>query len=118
MFYGRGYNLEFITENFPNVLVLATEIKKVYSNELTGEDYPKIIRDLQQKLKDAILSNAHFYNEKHSNWHSKSSSRLLDRKEDPAIFQVDKNLHQLLKNFELLAFVNPINTGSEFNKFV
>lgn len=118
VFYGRGYNLEFITENFPKVLVLATEIKKVYSNELTGEDYPKIIRDLQQKLKDAILSNAHFYNEKHSNWHSKTSSRLLDRKEDPAIFKVDKNLHQLLKNFELLAFVNPINTGTEFNKFV
>lgn len=118
VFAGRGYGLEFITQNFPNVLVLATELKKVYCNELTGEDYPKLIRELQQKLKDALLSNAHFYNEKHSNWHSKSSNRLLDRKEDPAIFKIDKELYQMLKNFELLAFINPINTGSEYKRFL
>ena len=58
VFFGRGYNLEFVSQNFPNTLVLATEVKKVYSNELTGEDFPKLIRELQQKLKKAILNNA------------------------------------------------------------
>ena len=33
-FYGNGYFLKFITKNFKNTLVLATEIAKVYCEEL------------------------------------------------------------------------------------
>jgi len=117
VFFGRGYNLEFITQNFSNTLVLATEIKKVYSNELTGEDYPKLIHELQQKLKQAILNNAQYFSEENTNWKSKNSVHLLDKKTDPAIVSVDKNLFNLLRGFELLAYVNPINTNSEQTRF-
>ena len=117
VFYGRGYNLEFITKHFPNSLVLATEIKKVYCNELTGEDYPKVIREIQQKLKQAILKNAHFFSQKQTNWTSKSISHLLDKKTDPAIVSIDKKLFNLLRNFELLAYVNPINSSAELKRF-
>ncbi|MBC8226845.1 MAG: flavohemoglobin expression-modulating QEGLA motif protein [Gammaproteobacteria bacterium] len=117
VFYGRGYNLEFITQNFPNTLVLATEVKKVYSNELTGEDYPKIIRELQQKLKQAILNNAQYFSEENTNWKSKNNVHLLDKKTDRAIVSVDKQLFKLVKNFELLAHVNPINTNPEQKRF-
>ncbi len=41
VFYGRGYNLEYITTNFKNTLVLATEISKIYCDEETGEIYPQ-----------------------------------------------------------------------------
>ena len=118
VFKGRGYNLEFITKNFKNTLVLATEVKKVYCNELTGEDYPKIIRELQQKLKNAILNNAQFFSENNTNWKSKNSSQLLDKKMDPAIESVDKKLFKLLRNFELLASVNPVNTYSQKKQFI
>lgn len=118
VFFGRGYNLEFITQNFSNTLVLATEVKKVYSNELTGEDYPKLIRELQQKLKRAILNNAQYFSEENTNWRSKNSVHLLDKKTDPAIVSVDKKLFKLLKGFELLAYVNPINTNSEQKRFI
>lgn len=117
VFMGRGYNLEYITTNFPNVLVLATEIKKVYSNELTGEDYPKIIKEIQQKLKLAILNNAHFFSEENTSWTSKTSANLLDLKHDPSIHSVDKGLFKILKNFELLVYVNPINSSSEQRRF-
>ncbi len=118
VFMGRGYNLEYITTHFPNVLVLATELKKVYSNELTGEDYPKLIKEIQQKLKLAILNNAHFFSEANTSWTSKNSANLLDKKQDPAIYSVDKNMYRILKNFELLVYVNPINTASEHRRFV
>lgn len=118
VFKGRGYNLEFITQNYPNTLVLATEVKKVYCNELTGEDYPKVIRELQQKLKQAILNNAQFFSEENTNWKSKNSAQLLDRKTDPSIVSVDKQLFKLLKNFELLAYVNPVNSSSEEKRFI
>ena len=117
VFYGRGYNLEFITTNFSNTLVLAVEIKKIFSNELTGEDYPKIIRELQQKLKNSIINNAHFFAQQHTNWKWNKSTHLLDRKTDPAILSVDKKLFKLLRGFELLAYVNPSNTIAEQKRF-
>ncbi|MCO6500536.1 MAG: flavohemoglobin expression-modulating QEGLA motif protein [Vicingus serpentipes] len=118
VFYGRGYNLQFITKNFPNTLVLATEVKKIYCNELTGESYPKRIKDLQHQLKNAILNNASYFSQKMTNWKHDNVSKLLDKKNDPAITKVDKELFRLIRNFELLAYINPINSSAEKNKFI
>lgn len=118
VFYGRGYNLHYVTSNFPNALVLATEVKKIYCNELTGEDYPKVIRELQAKLKKAILNNAQFFSQENTDWKLKNIASLLDKKTDPAILNIDDRLHKTLRNFELLAYVNPINSGTEQKKFI
>ena len=117
VFYGRGYNLEYITNNFKNTLVLATEIKKVYCNELTGDDYPNIIKSLQQQLKLRILNNANFFSQNNSNWGHNLKSKLLDKTIQPSILKVDKEMYHLLKNFELLAFVNPNNYTQEKKRF-
>lgn len=117
VFYGRGYNLQFITEEFPNVLVLATEIKKVYCNENTGEDYPEVITKITQSFKEAIINNAQYFIENETSWSSKIPSLLLDKKEDKALLKVDSELFKLLKNFELLANVNPYNTTQEQRRF-
>ncbi len=50
VFHGRGYNLEYITTNFKNTLVLATEISKIYCDEESGEIYPQIIKNIQCKV--------------------------------------------------------------------
>ncbi len=117
VFYGRGYNLEYITKNFKNTLVLATEIKKVYCNEITGDDYPNIIKTLQKGFKKAILNNANFFNQKHSDWEYQVKAKLLDKTMDSSILKVDKKLFSLLKGFELLTFVNPINNIQEKKRF-
>jgi uncharacterized protein (TIGR02421 family) len=117
VFYGRGYNLEYITDNFKNTLVLATEVKKVYCNELTGDDYPNIIKSLQQQLKIRILNNANFFSQANSNWEHNVKSKLLDKTMESSILKVDKELYLLLKNFELLAFINPNNNIQEKRRF-
>jgi len=117
VFYGRGYNLEYITSHFKKTLVLATEVKKVYCNELTGEDFPRIIKALQQQLKKAILENANFFSQSMTNWKFKRIGKLLDSKVEEGIQKVDAGMFRLLKNFELLAFVNPINVTPEKRKF-
>lgn len=61
VFKGRGYFLEYITMKFDDVLVLATEIKKVYCNETTGEIYPNIVRELKEGLEKSIIKNAEFF---------------------------------------------------------
>lgn len=117
VFQGRGYNLEYITKHFSNTLVLATEIKKVYCDEESGEQFPKVVNNISLQLKNCILTHASGFAHRFTNWNNQIESSLLTNKLDPSILKVDKKLAQLVKNFELLNYVNPINIKREKVKF-
>ena len=53
-FYGNGHFLKYITQNFENTLVLATEISKIYCDELTGVIFPEVVRSVEEQLKVLI----------------------------------------------------------------
>ncbi|MDT0607660.1 N-formylglutamate amidohydrolase [Croceitalea rosinachiae] len=53
-FQGNGYFLKYITHNFKNTLVLATEISKIYCDELTGVIYPEVVKTVEEQLKQLI----------------------------------------------------------------
>ena len=53
-FYGNGYFLKYITQNFGNTLVLATEISKIYCDELTGIIFPEVVKTVENQLKTLI----------------------------------------------------------------
>ncbi len=53
-FQGNGYFLKYITQNFANTLVLATEIAKVYCDEYEGIIYPEVVRSVEEHLKELI----------------------------------------------------------------
>ncbi|MGD9580417.1 MAG: N-formylglutamate amidohydrolase, partial [Vampirovibrionia bacterium] len=58
IFYGRGYLVRHITDNFNNTLVLPTEIKKIYVDENTGEIYPDMVNLVKKALTEAILAHS------------------------------------------------------------
>lgn len=117
VFKGKGYNLAFINKHFNKTLVLATEVKKVFCDELDGIAYPNVIKSLKQSLKKAILNHANEFASESTNWQSKRKSTLLNNQIDPEVLKVDKQLHELVKNFELLQYINPINTEKEKKAF-
>jgi uncharacterized protein (TIGR02421 family) len=96
---------------------LATEISKVYCDEETGEIYPQIIKNLQARFKKAILNNANLYVNDLTNWKHSDKNMLLDNSITQSIQKVDGQIFRLLKNFELLTYVNPINVKSEKERF-
>ena len=53
-FQGNGYFLKYISQNFNNKLVLATEIAKVYCDEYKGMIYPEVVRSVEEQLKELI----------------------------------------------------------------
>lgn len=53
-FQGNGYFLNYITQNFPNTLVLATEIAKIYCDEETGVVFPEVVLSVEHQLKELI----------------------------------------------------------------
>ncbi len=53
-FQGNGYFLKYITQNFSNTLVLATEIAKIYCDEKTAIIFPEVVRAVRQQLQDLI----------------------------------------------------------------
>lgn len=57
-FYGNGYFLKYITQNFKNTLVLATEFKKIYCDELTGVIYPEVVSAIEKQLRDKVKEHA------------------------------------------------------------
>ena len=117
VFYGRGYNLEYITKNFNNTLVLATEISKIYCDEKTGEIYPQVIKNIQARFKKAILNNANLYVNDLTNWKYNDKNMLLDNSITKTIQKIDNHLYRLLKSFEMLTYINPINVNSEKARF-
>lgn len=117
IFYGHGYFLSYITDNFKNTLVLATEVKKVYCNEETGENYPLVISLLTQGLKRSILNTSTYFSRKHTRLTLKRKERLLSSELDKSIEVLDKQLFNLVKNFEILNYINPINLEVEKRRF-
>lgn len=62
-FQGNGYFLKFITQNFQNTLVLATEIAKVYCDEYQQVIYPEVVAAVEAQLQTLLPKHAsQFYN--------------------------------------------------------
>lgn len=57
-FQGNGYFLKFITQNFQNTLVLATEFKKIYCDELQQIVYPEVVAAIENQLRERLLAHA------------------------------------------------------------
>ena len=57
VFYGRGYQATFVGQNFQQVLVLPTELKKVFMDELTGKTHDNILQNLQVEFEQAIADH-------------------------------------------------------------
>ena len=57
-FYGNGYFLKYITSNFENTLVLATEVAKIYCDEYEQLLFPEVIGCIATELKNRIPLHA------------------------------------------------------------
>ena len=64
-FYGNGYFLKFITNNFKNTLVLATEIAKVYCDEYNQIIYPEVVASVEQQLQSRLKLHAEYFYKTH-----------------------------------------------------
>ncbi len=64
-FQGNGYFLKYITSNFNNTLVLATEIAKVYCNETEQVVYPEVVSSVEKYLKLVLPEHAQNFYQKH-----------------------------------------------------
>ena len=64
-FLGNGYFLKYISQHFNNTLVLATEISKVYCDELAYIMYPEVIDAVETYLKTELIKHAEAFYKAH-----------------------------------------------------
>jgi len=64
-FFGNGYFLKYITENFKNTLVLATEFKKIYCDELNQIIYPEVVSAIEKQLQKKIRESTVLFQKMH-----------------------------------------------------
>ena len=65
-FYGNGYFLRYITKEFKNTLVLATEIAKVYCDEYNQVIFPEVVASVEEQLRGLIKEHSAQFMRKHS----------------------------------------------------
>lgn len=116
-FKGEGYLLKHLTRRSKRTLVLATEIKKVYCDENTGDVFPAIMLALREGLKIAVVNTAAVFASGGSVHKYGKRQRLLSSTITDDIRTVDEGVHKLSRGFELLDFVNPVNKESEKRRF-
>jgi len=61
IFYGKGNLAAHCHSLYDNVLVLATEVKKVFMDELTGESDPVVLPSLQKSFNKTVSDNTAYY---------------------------------------------------------
>jgi hypothetical protein len=61
VFKGNGYFLKYITSNFKNTLVLATEVSKIYCDELNQILFPEVVDALEQEFKIRLKEHAKIF---------------------------------------------------------
>ncbi|MEZ4875223.1 MAG: N-formylglutamate amidohydrolase [Flavobacteriaceae bacterium] len=66
-FQGNGYFLKFITKNFQNTLVLATEFKKIYCDELNEIIFPEVVAAIEAQLRELLPQHAEAFYLAHRN---------------------------------------------------
>ena len=117
VFFGRGYLAQFVKERFNKTLVLPIEIKKVYCDENNGDIYPSVVNTISEGIKKSIVSTSLYFTNKETNYKVSNKSQLLSNIDDPVLLSIDKKLYSLLKNFEMLAYVNPKNLEQSKKQF-
>ncbi len=65
-FQGNGHFLKYITEKFKNTLVLATEFKKIYCDEVGQVIYPEVVTAIEQQLQHKLKEHADAFYKAHS----------------------------------------------------
>ncbi|WP_298420776.1 N-formylglutamate amidohydrolase [uncultured Kordia sp.] len=57
-FQGNGYFLKYITQHFSNTLVLATEVKKIYCDEINQVMFPEVVAAIEKELRRMLPKHA------------------------------------------------------------
>lgn len=117
LFAGRGYLIAHINAHFDNTLVIPTEAKKVFMNELTGELYPLVLDGLKAGIKEAVTQTAAHFARKYSKKVSVNKANMLSSQIDPAILNIDYQLYQICQHLDILSYISPLNFGAEKRKF-
>lgn len=66
-FQGNGYFLKYITKNFQDTLVLATEIAKIYCDEYNQIIYPEVVATVETELRKRLPQHASNFYKNHNN---------------------------------------------------
>lgn len=109
VFYGRGYFITHVNAHFDNTLVLPTEVKKIYMDELTGDAYPLVLAEIKAGFKRAVSETAAFFVRRYGKKKRTQKADVLSSTISDEVLLLDKELFALCKSIETLNFINPIN---------
>ena len=116
-FYGRGYLVTHVNAHFDNTLVIPTEVKKIFMDEISGDAYPLVLEELKAGFKNAVSESAAFFVRRYSKQKKTQKADVLSSTISAEVLVLDKKIFNLCKIIETLNFINPINLTVQRNLF-
>lgn len=117
VFQGMGYLAQHCSPIADRCLVLPTEVKKFFCDEKTGALYPLVFQSLQEQFKSAMIETIATFLQHCDKPHIANIRNILSNELEPQVTQIDSKLYKLVKDVDILQFVNPINLQAEKRKF-
>ncbi len=117
VFEGRGYLISHTNAHFDRTLVLPTEVKKIFMDEQSGEEYPLVLEAVQIGLKQAISNTSAYFQRRFNLKTRVRKADMLSSQIEPSVLLVDKALYRLAQKVETLKYVNPTNLVKERARF-
>lgn len=118
VFNGQGFLITYVNAHFDNTLVIPTNVKKIFMDEVSGDVYPLVLEDLKAGFKSAISETAAFFVRRYGKKKKTQKADVLSSSISPEVIHLDKKLYSLCKTVETLNFINPINIVAQRNKFL
>ncbi len=118
VFQGRGYLIAHVNARHPDVLVIPTEVAKVFMDEDSGELYPRVLADLGTGLKHALSDTAAVFARRHTRRRRARRADMLAPGLDPELLAVDRALVKLARGLETLVHVTPLNVARSRRAFL
>ena len=117
VFYGRGYLVTHINAHFDNTLVIPTEVKKIFMDEISGDAYPLVLEELKAGFKNAVSETAAFFVRRYGKKKKTQKADVLSSTISAEVLTLDNKIFTLCKSIETLNFINPINLTVQRNLF-
>lgn len=99
------------------ILLLGLEVPPIYRDPESGEVYPRFLRRLQHGLSRALRQALYEFVRVQTTSDVQTPLALGTRTLPEAVWEVDRELYDIERSFDLLLLTNPVNLGQAWEHF-
>ncbi|GHA64431.1 flavohemoglobin expression-modulating QEGLA motif protein [Pontibacter akesuensis] len=100
-----------------SVLLLGLQLRPIYKNKATGRIYPQLLRNMREKVANAIKKTVFDFVSVQTTHHPVHFQALGRQSVNRVVWRIDKQLTSISDQFQFLLLVTPVNNQEAWAAF-